>query len=147
MKKIGTYSIAIIVAAFVFCGGSGVYMPSFCCDVCRSASIEGLTKGTCCESHQADHEGHLDSKAATNAVAGTYARCCFVSHVTYDWMALSTTSILKPELIVYNIITADLSNILVASSSVLNDKTYESSSGPPVLCPRAYLSFLTTLLI
>ena len=148
MKRVCTYPIVIIMAALVILGGSGMNVVSFCCGDCQSAGIEGIVEGVCCEIHGHDHE---DKNQPTSDMgfadkADAHETCCFLAHVTFDWTN-SEVSFSKQNLVVYELIAVEMPDGLAYIFPVLEDSIYENSTGPPFLCPRSYLSFLTTLLI
>jgi len=64
----------------------------------------------------------------------------------YDWN-ISGISSFRCEQYGFDLIEMFLPVGQTVSFHVDNDITYEYSTGPPVIPPRAYLSLLTTLLI
>jgi len=134
------------MAALVFCGGSGTYVASFCCDECQSVGVKGIAEGLCCEIHHHDHENENLPASDMDAVCDVDEMSCFMSRVLYDWTA-STTSIVSPEPAVYDFTMAAIPDGLAVLAPIVDDKMVENSCGPPFLCPRTYLSLLTTLLI
>jgi len=146
MKKMWTYPIVLIIAALVFWSGSGMYVPSFCCDRCQSAGIEGIAEDLCCEIHHHDHEAKHHPKSDMDSIGDADEMCCFLTHIIYDWTALDT-SIVSPEPVVYDLMATTIPNCLVVSSPGMEGKTLRNSCGPPFLSPRTHLLLLTTLLI
>jgi len=61
MKKIGTYTLSILMAVLVFYGGTGINLISYCCNLCRVEGIEAVTKDKCCDIH---HHQHGDKQVA-----------------------------------------------------------------------------------
>jgi hypothetical protein len=146
MKKLFIYPVVILMAALVFCGGSGVNVASFCCDDCQSGGIEGIVEGFCSEVHHHDHDGTTHPKPDTDSVGDVHEMCCTLSRVMFDWTT-SNAPVFSPEPVVYDLTVMDLPEDLVVSGQILNCETQENSTGPPFPCPRSYLSLLTTLLI
>jgi len=147
MKKVCIYPIAVLMAALVIYGGAGINVASFCCNDCQSAGIEGIAEGFCCEIHGHDHEDKHHAESNMDAVCDEHEMYCFLSRVTFDWDASTISFINHPERVVYDLITFDLPDHLALSSLFIHNQLFENSTGPPFLCPRAYLSLLTALLI
>jgi hypothetical protein len=146
MKKFCQYPIVVFMAALIFYGGSGINVASFCCDDCRSAGIEGIAEGVCCEIHGHEHEDRNIAESNMDYIGDAHEMNCLFVHIMYDWN-FSGSSFFIPEPVTYDLLAIDLPDRLAISSPFLHDKPFENSTGPPFLCHRTYLSLLTTLLI
>ena len=137
MKKIAKQLGIYIVSLLVFYGGSGINIASFCCDNCQSDGIAGIAEETCCiiHSHESEDAGY-----------DSYGTHCSLSRLLYDWSSSNSTTF-KFEPASFELLNICLPVDLTVSPQIENKITYECSTGHFILCPRAYLSLLTTLLI
>ena len=128
----------------IFYGGSGINIASFCCNSCQSEGIKGIAEGYCKKVH---HHTHDDSEESyMDCECDAHTTHCSLTRIAYDWDS-SNSSNFKCEPDSYELLKICLPVDLAVSPQIINNITYESSTGPPYLCPRAYLSFLNTLLI
>lgn len=169
MKKISTYFLTLCMATLVFYGGAGVNIISYCCGDCRSAGIEALIHNKCCEIHQHNHKHHTahnhhsekascnhttqnccdtnhhSCKSCSNHSSGS---CCSMERIDFDWNTQNTA---EQEIDLSPIVFDLLSNELFIYSNTLLPFISEANTvmpnGPPLACPRDYLSILTVLLI
>jgi len=144
MKKISTYLIVYILSALVLYGGSGINIASFCCDKCQSEGISGIAKGACCEIHHHDNEDNIP-EPVMDSDCDSHKAHCFLSRIENDWN--SNIPSFKYIPYCFELIEVCLPVGLSVSTQVINDITNEYSTGPPIICPRTYLSLLTILLI
>ena len=144
MKKIITYSVVYILSALVFYGGSGINIASFCCNSCQSEGIKGIAEGYCNKVHHHNHEDSEESDM--NCECGAHNSHCSLTRVAFDWDS-SNNLTFKCEPDGYELLKVCLPVDLTVSPQIINNINCECSTGPPFLCPRAYLSLLTTLLI
>lgn len=157
------------MATLVFYGGAGINVIFYCCNQCRSAGIEALLKkDNCCKTHHYNHNhaadkhephsGHSCCTKADQDCCGTHnvksnnyctdhtsGNCCNIERIHFDWNTQNAAELnidLSP-------VTFDLSlfpdiltiNVLICETGAVMPK------GPPLACPRDYLSRLTILLI
>lgn len=143
MKKAVTYLFIVFLATLIFYGGAGVNLITYCCGDCRTEGAAVLLDDKCCEIHGHDHSG-----VETNLLMPTPEAddCCDVERVNFDWSYFS-----RPVLDLQPAVTDLLTLGLTCFSLITYFDVAEGSVGwqgsPPVLCPRIYLSLLTTLLI
>ena len=96
----------------------------------------------CCEIHGHDHSR---DKLANNTVECCGMNGCGIERVDFDW---NSVNIQVPDLqpVVHDLLFSSIFESLQIAS--LFADSYEIRvTGPPVACPRVYLSLLTTLLI
>lgn len=131
MKKATTYLFVFILAALVFYGGAGVNIISYCCSDCRTEGAEVLLDNVCSDVHEHDHGD---------------AMSCDIERVDFDWTYASSQWLdLQPA--VFDLFSFGIPDISLILAPILNKLTSITPTGPPFLCPRIYLSLLTTLLI
>lgn len=147
MKQTYIYIINFFMAALVFYGGAGVNIASFCCDDCRKAGMEVLTGDKCCDIHGHSHEeGVVMLEAAQKNLSHTHEMCCNLMRLSFDWdHEKSNVPDMQP-------LSIDLLSLGTPDASLIplpqaNQITGVMPTGPPPVCPRTYLSKLTTLLI
>jgi len=137
--------MVVIMAALVFYGGAGVNIASFCCDDCRKAGMEVLKGDMCCEIHGHSHDDMPAIESAEGRFGHSDEMCCNMMRKNFDWNYDNDVEIdLQPlalDLLAFG--TPDASLIPIP---FVNEVTFVMPTGPP-LCPRTYLSLLTTLLI
>jgi hypothetical protein len=149
MKKIFTYLFALILSVLVFYGGAGINVVSYCCDTCRAAGIEAVSKHTCCEAHENISE-HQTAKGFTcgSCIDQMHDMCCGLERIQYDWSNQPVSaSELNIEPVTVNLLFACLSDFSIIPSLFAEANRTNMSTGPPLRTPRAYLSLLTILLI
>ena len=148
MKKIGTYSISMLIAALIFYGGAGVNMISYCCNLCRAGGIEVVINDKCCDIH---HHQHTNNKQATSPYSfheHEAGSCCNMNRISFD---LSAQSLLKQEFdfkpVALQLFSCNLTGIFSANLLQDNNIIAYAPHGPPLVLPSDYLSILTVLLI
>ena len=158
MKKIFTHIFAIFMAVLVFYGGAGVNIISYCCKECRSAGIEALVSDKCCEIHnhshsQANHK-HTSSTSCCNHIAHAEESqhssddSCNIERIDFDWSSQNTDELeidFSPN--VHDLFSNNLFSNSPAHLSLICENGTVMPNGPPLACPRDYLSILTVLLI
>lgn len=124
MRRFATSLFLVILASLIFYGGAGVNFVSYCCGACEEEGVEVLLKASCCERHD---------------------NGCSVERVDFDW---NSVNIQVPDLqpAVHDLLFFSIFESLQVAS-LFADSNEVRSTGPPVTCPRVYLSLLTTLLI
>ena len=146
MKKTVKYLGVYIVSLLVFYGGSGINVASFCCDDCKSGGIAGIVEGACCAIHCHKYEDANHHQADANSDCDTYDTHCSLSRLLNDWDTSNTSTFkFEPNYFTFTEICLPLD--LTASPQIEPEIAYQCSTGPPVCCPRTYLTLLTTLLI
>ena len=133
------------MSALIFYGGSGINIASFCCDTCQAKGIEVITKGLCCDLHCHDSDGVGHNETDIDSDFHHHDALCSLSRLIYDWDSIISTFKCGPDS--FELFYTCLPASLTLSSYTVDNITYEYSTGPPILCPREYLSLLTTLLI
>ena len=174
MKKIFVQIFAVFMAVLVFYGGAGINVISYCCKDCRSAGIEALLNDKCCEIHNHSHEKsheHTPSKSCCSHTAQTkhtkndcydsnhsktYNSCidhtasnsCNMERIDFDWNSQNTACLkiyFSPN--VYELFSDSFSTNSLTDLPLICENNAEMPNGPPLVCPRDYLSILTVLLI
>ena len=135
------------MAALVFYGGAGINVVSFCCNDCWAAGVEAIKNDKCCEIHGHDHHDvqvaiieHTDG-----AIQHSHEMCCHLRRVDFDWDTERIAS-LNIQPIVFDLFDLVPQSVSLVPLPVINQISTVMPTGPP-LCPRTYLSLLTTLLI
>lgn len=142
MRRLATSLFLVILASLIFYGGAGVNFVSYCCGACEKEGVGALLEAKCCEIHEHDH-GH--DGLAKNTLDCRSMNGCGIERVDFDW---NSVNIQVPDLqpVVHDLFFSSISEGLEVAS--LLTSSYEIRvTGPPVACPRIYLSLLTTLLI
>lgn len=142
MRRFAISLFLVILASLIFYGGAGVNFVSYCCGVCEKEGVEALLEAKCCEIHGHDHSR---DKLANNTVECCGMNGCGIERVDFDW---NSVNIQVPDLqpVVHDLLFSSIFESLQIAS--LFADSYEIRvTGPPVACPRVYLSLLTTLLI
>ena len=108
----------------------------------RKRGWRAFWEAKCCEIHGHDHSR---DKLANNTVECCGMNGCGIERVDFDW---NSVNIQVPDLqpVVHDLLFSSIFESLQIAS--LFADSYEIRViGPPVACPRVYLSLLTTLLI
>lgn len=134
-----------VLALLVFYGGAGVNVISYCCGDCEAEGIEMLLDKDCCDVHEHAHCEALptdDSSSCNDMQAGF----CDIERVSFDW---NSASFQLPDMhpAVFELFSFGTFNVSLVPSPILSKLTAATPTGPPILCPRVYLSLLSTLLI
>ena len=145
MKKVFTYLVVYIISVLVFYGGSGINIASFCCNSCQSEGISGIAEGICCEIHCHNNENVDHVESELNLDFDTHNNHCELSRIEHDWDSIISSFRNEPNC--FELVKVCMPVGMTVCCQVISDITYEYSTGPPILCPRAYLSLLTVLLI
>ncbi|MDR2916898.1 MAG: hypothetical protein LBV74_19055 [Tannerella sp.] len=171
MKKAFTHSIVIIMTVLVFYGGAGINIISYCCNDCRSEGIEVLINDKCCDIHKHNHRNNhnhnnqishcsgnsCDNHTEENKCNTIHAscefchdhssgNCCSVERISFDWSSHNTSEQnvdLSP--VILDLLSGDILNISPVHIIITNENN--TATGPPLVCPRDYLSVLTILLM
>lgn len=147
MKRIATYLAVCFLALLVCYGGSGVNLFTFCCDDCQSEGLSALLENRCCEIHDHHHcdptahhaDGHCDDETDES-------ECCGVDRIEFEWKSVSTMAFdFQP--LVMDLPAFQLSYYTFVPDPYVKLCMVEEASGPPPVCPKVYLSLLTTLII
>lgn len=135
------YPLLVFLASLIFYGGAGVNLVSYCCDHCEDEGVEVLLEDNCCDIHQHDLPAFV-----VYASNDTHAHGCDIERVSFDWNSVNVS---LPDLhpVVYDLFFSSIPNTLHIPVLWINKYVSCMITGPPVLCPRTYLSFLTLLLI
>ncbi|MCD7936033.1 MAG: hypothetical protein LUG98_04165 [Tannerellaceae bacterium] len=162
------YMFAFLLASLIFYGGAGVNLMSYCCGDCRTAGVAVVLSDKCCEihdhhhgeaathepgnSHHHAHTGchhHTDGHQAEEACAEHLCEtnCCDMERLSFEWEN-STSSVQQPLPVEMDLSVFGLPSMtLLTSLELEQDRQVEEYSPPLKVCPRVYLSILTTLLI
>lgn len=147
VKNATTYLFIVFLAALVFYGGAGVNFVTYCCGDCRTEGVTVLLDDKCCDIHEHELEyAHAGKVSAPVSACSAAADSCDVERVSFDW------SRVHPSVFNLQPMATDVcsSCFLFASLQPLpsiKDLLVSNEGDPPVVCPRIYLSLLTTLLI
>lgn len=144
MKKNATYSLLLFLAFLIFYGGGGVNLITYCCNDCHSEGVEAVVKGKCCEIH---NHTHLSVSIVDEPICCMQgSKGCDVQRVEFDWTNISFQSLdLQPNVI--DLFYSVIPDLLLGSVNYTVSFFSICSTGPPIPCPRVYLSLLTMLLI
>lgn len=148
MKKTAIHLFLVFLAALVFYGGAGVNLVSYCCGECRIEGTAVLLDDKCCDIHEHEHESPAGFDLGIGLVhtTSTDPACCDLERVSFDWSRFSQTAFNLQPAITELLLPGSVLTSLVPVP-VLKAYTLSARYGPPVVCPRAYLSLLTILLI
>lgn len=139
MRKKAAYLCILFLATLIFYGGAGVNLVTYCCGDCRSEGVAVLLEKDCCEVHGHEH-GEAD------VLCETEDACCDLERVSFDWNSTSQLIVnLQP--VVIDLLSLGISSASLPASLPENKVFLFDDNSPPVVCPRFYLSLLTTLLI
>ena len=152
MKKIFLKLIAFMMIVLVLIGGTGIYIISFCCNDCQAAGIEAFFNKSCCLIHHHQHEDNKEC-LSTDAFYDHHnihvsEDGCSIQRVSFDWF-INSSSENQPNFSPTTfVILADVPINFAQAPFINNSKSIQTfSGGPPITCPRDYLSTLTILLI
>lgn len=131
--------LIVFLSALIFYGGAGVNFISYCCNECRSAGVEAVVSEACCDIHEHQHGGCDSHSCGTD--------CCTLERIDFDWeRAVGPVFKLQPTVMaLLSACTPAIALLpgLEITETLLND-LYDPCL---VICPKVYLSLLTTLLI
>lgn len=142
MRRLATSLVLVVLASLIFYGGAGVNFVSYCCGICEEEGVEALLEAKCCEIHRPDQ----GREGLTGSDTDCYSmNCCGIERIDFDWNAVN---IQIPDLqpVVHDLFFSSVFESLQIVSLFTNSYDIRVV-GPPVTCPRVYLSLLTTLLI
>ena len=141
MKRLLVYTLLVFLASLVFYGGSGVNLVSYCCGHCEEEGVEALLEDKCCDIHE-----HAHKPLFTHASDFEHTHGCDIERVSFDW---NSVNVQIPDLqpIAHDLCLFTLSPILQIPFQWTDTQANIHTTGPPIICPRTYLSLLTTLLI
>lgn len=148
MKQFVTTLFIVFLALLVFYGGAGVNFVSYCCNDCQSEGVEVLLDDKCCEIHEHSHAINRPSTVdpSEGLCALAHNNGCDIDRVNFDW---SRIHIQTPDLqpVALDLLFGYLLNLSLVPLPIATEGLSVMANGPPVLCPRIYLSLLTSLLI
>lgn len=148
MKQTSIYIFTFLFAALVFYGGAGVNIVSYCCDDCQAGGVEVVLDDKCCEVHGHSHQDDEDEYVieTANASCHTDERCCDLTRVDFDWSSVHAFIVdLQP--VQLDLFFQAMPDLSMSYLPIVKEISSVMPTGPPPLCPRTYLSLLTTLLI
>lgn len=152
MKNGFIYTITALLAILIFYGGSGVNFVSYCCDDCRAAGVEVVVNDKCCDIHEHQHEHNHSHNKATTAKDDCFDHlcetdCCTLERVDFEWDQ-TTHPVFNLEPVAFDLISMGKPVSSLLPDLELTEIHRVEQGGPPLaVCPRVYLSLLTTLLI
>lgn len=146
MKNTVSYLFIVFLATLVFYGGAGVNLITYCCGDCRTEGIEVLLDDKCCEVHGHEHSDDAVAEVISSSCESNESACCNIERVSFDWKCFSIPTIELQPAVVDLLSSGFLQASLLPAPAVRELVCHEQES-PPVVCPRIYLSLLTTLLI
>ena len=145
MEKKVTGLFILLLAALIFYGGAGVNIVTYCCNDCRTEGIAVLQEQSCCEVHGHEHS-HAGVMPETTPACETEDACCDMERVSFDWNS-SGQSVVNLQPVVVDLMSFGISIVSLVPVVANHDLLHLDGEGPPIVCPRTYLSLLTTLLI
>ncbi|MCC8144354.1 MAG: hypothetical protein LIO97_11075 [Tannerellaceae bacterium] len=133
---------------------------TYCCNDCRSEGIEVVVDKKCCEIH---HHHHLEHEDALGASGHTHDAicmghqhcasdedededCCGLERIAFEWES-SVIQIPVSQPVATDLLCFSKYNIPQLTEAEVQQATPLEEVRPPLLCPRVYLSLLTTLLV
>lgn len=141
MKEKITYLFLLFMATLIFYGGAGVNIVTYCCNDCRAEGVAVLKEKSCCKVH-----GHDRPFAGAVPDCGPGCDGCDVERVSFDWNSVHPLTLnLHP--VVTDLISSAVSPLSWVPGLATTDLLRFDGKSPPAVCPRIYLSLLTTLLI
>ncbi|WP_459189374.1 hypothetical protein ACGE0T_04675 [Parabacteroides sp. APC149_11_2_Y6] len=145
MKNALTYLFVVFLAALVFYGGAGVNLVTYCCTDCSSEGVTALLESKCCDIHHHHHCVPEKGEMSPCCHSGD-GDCCSMERISFDWSSFHSSDInLQP--VVTDLLYSDSFLSVLPLVSELKEPFYADRTGPSWVCPRIYLSLLTTLLI
>ena len=156
MRKKAAYLCILFLATLIFYGGAGVNLVTYCCGDCRSEGVAVLLEKDCCEVHGHEHgdanehtEEHAEANlpaGTANTLCGTEDAYCDLERVSFDWNSVAQLVVnLQP--VVIDLLSFGISSASLPAFLPENKLFLFADNSPPFVCPRIYLSLLTTLLI
>lgn len=153
VKKKLTYLFVALLAFLVFYGGAGINYISYCCDDCRSAGFEVVTSDKCCEIHEHEHDqdhNHDHVLTGTHDECSDHlceTTCCTLQRIDFEWDQ-SSNPIFSFQPLEIDLLSMQIPTAALLPDLELTETLFVRHDGPPlIVCPRVYLSLLTTLLI
>ncbi|MCC8154286.1 MAG: hypothetical protein LIP01_08775 [Tannerellaceae bacterium] len=162
MKNVVNYTIALILGTLIFYGGSGINLVSYCCGDCRSAGLEVVLSDKCCEIHEHHHHEkehthghschHSDGDDGLAHLCAHDSRidetdCCGLKRIDFESDSPSNP-LQKPTPVELDLSLFGLPSLTLLTLLDKQTTTEVEEYSPPLpVCPRVYLSMLTTLLI
>lgn len=145
MRRTAAYIFLVFLASLIFYGGAGVNFVSYCCGDCEEEGVEVLLESRCCEIHGHDHD-HDREVMVDDRIGCPNMHGCGIERMDFDW---NSANVYIPDLqpAVCDLFYLSAFNVSQRQISFINKYTSVMQTGPPVACPRTYLSLLTTLLI
>lgn len=146
MRQLIASISVVFLAGLIFYGGAGVNLVSYCCNDCRLEGVQVVVDEKCCEVHGHTHD-MLTIETPNGTVSHAHEMCCNLERIAFDWDASGKVEFdLQP--VVLDLLSLGTPGDFSMPVPFANKETFVMPTGPPlVLCPRVYLSLLTTLLI
>ena len=145
MEKKVTGLFTLLLAALIFYGGAGVNIVTYCCNDCRSEGVAVLQESSCCEVHGHEHKQDTGISETTPSCQ-TEDASCDLERISFDWNSAGQYAVnLQP--LVVDLLSFGISPVSLIPVVAANHLFYSDGESPPIVCPRIYLSLLTTLLI
>ncbi len=144
-----TYLLTTTLVLLIFYGGAGVNLMSYCCNDCRSAGIEVVMNSKCCDIHQHNHcEDHMAVSDDTACEHLSEINCCSLERINFEWNQ-ANVPVFDMQPVGHDLLTTGLPALyLLTDIGTWSKSHFITRDGPPLtVCPRVYLSLLTTLLI
>lgn len=147
MKNTVTCLFIVFLATLIFYGGAGVNLITYCCGDCRTEGVTVVLDDKCCEVHDHEHEqSGIVSGSEPVVCHAEKEDCCNLQRIYFDWNRTGNFIVqLQPA--VTDLFSYGLSLFSLVPAPVIKDYEWQVQHSPPVVCPRTYLSLLTTLLI
>lgn len=145
MKKTAILILILFLAGLVGYGGGGINYINYCCYECEAEGVDAVIEDLCCETHGHDHVNFINEKGEIFQHDGDCLNCG-LHRINFEW---TDDNVHVPVIHIpsfdLNWIDSNMINLSPLFAELfVSDVQY---TGPPVYCPRVYLSLLTVLLI
>ena len=146
MKKTVTVVLILFLACIVGYGGAGVNFINYCCQECAVQGVDAVVNDLCCETHGHDHVNFMNEKGEVFRHDGDCLNCG-LKRVKFEWTDdTDDIPVIQVPSFDLSYLSSDIIQSLIPAAPVYSH-CFVPLDGPPILCPRVYLSLLTTLLI
>jgi hypothetical protein len=146
MKKTVTVVLILFLACIVGYGGAGVNYINYCCHECAVQGVDAVVNDLCCETHGHDHVNFMNEKGEVFRHDGDCLNCG-LKRVKFEWTDdTDDMPVIQVPSFDLSYLSSDIIQSLIPAVPVYSH-CFVPLDGPPILCPRVYLSLLTTLLI
>ncbi|MDD2436272.1 MAG: hypothetical protein PHG27_03340 [Massilibacteroides sp.] len=133
----------LLLTSFIFYGGAGVKIVTYCCHDCCKAGIKAVVEKSYCETHH--HFVTVNKNTAETQLNDSHV--CSLERISFEWNIQHDDELFSFEPLCFDV-SFDLFDILLISEHFSNLMTNgKENDPPPVRLPRKYLSLLTALLI